>query len=90
MNSYEEFSSVLEKVEEKLGKDALKDMHIHVSGIEYGLKGEKRHINLKESDFKFEELLRVLKDFNADGTIIIESPNLEEDATMLKKRWKEL
>jgi deoxyribonuclease-4 len=90
MNSYEEFSSVLEKVEEKLGKDALKDMHIHVSGIEYGLKGEKRHINLKESDFKFEDLLRVLKDFNVDGIIIIESPNLEEDATMLKKRWKEL
>lgn len=90
MNSYEEFTSLLERVEDKLGKDAIKDLHIHVSGIEYGLKGEKRHLNLKESDFKFEDLLKALKDFNARGIIIIESPNLEEDAMMLKKIWKSI
>lgn len=90
MNSYEEFTSLLEKVEDKLSEEAIKDLHIHVSGIEYGLKGEKRHLNLKESDFKFEELLKALKDFNADGIIIVESPNLEEDAMMLKRLWKKI
>jgi len=73
-----------------LGKEALKDMHIHVSGIEYGMRGEKRHLNLKESDFKYEDLLRVLKDYDVEGIIIIESPNLEEDALMLKKKWEDL
>ncbi len=90
MNSYEEFSSILETVERVLGREALKDLHVHVSGIEYGLKGEKRHLNLKESDFKFEDLLKALKDFKAKGTIIVESPNLEEDAIMLKRLWQKI
>ena len=87
-NSYDEFCKILEMVENMLGKDALRRMHIHVSGIEYGLKGEKRHLNLKESDFKYMDLLKVLRDFEIDGTIIVESPNLEEDALMLKEAWK--
>ncbi len=90
VNSYEEFLRILERIEDVLGKEALKDMHIHVSGIEYGLRGEKRHLNLRESDFRYEDLLRALKDFKAEGTIIVESPNLEEDAIMLKRVWKEL
>jgi deoxyribonuclease-4 len=87
-NSYEEFCQILEMVEGFLGSDALKTLHVHVSGIEYGLKGEKRHLNLRESDFKYEELLRAFKDFRVDGTVIVESPNLEEDAIMLKRLWK--
>ncbi len=89
-NSYEEFCEILSSVERYLGKEALKRMHMHVSGIEYGLKGEKRHLNLKHSDFKFEELLRALKDFDVDGTVIVESPNLEEDAILLKRLWYEM
>lgn len=87
-NSYDEFCKILEMVENLLGKDALMRMHMHVSGIDYGLKGEKRHLNLKESDFKYMDLLRALRDFEVDGTIIVESPNLEEDALMLKEAWK--
>ncbi len=90
MNSYEEFSSLLEMIERVLGKDAIRDLHVHVSGIEYGLKGEKRHLNLKESDFRFEDLLRALKDFKAKGIVIVESPNLEEDAIMLKRIWQKI
>ncbi len=90
MNSYDEFCSILERIEEKIGKEALRNMHMHVSGIEYGLKGEKRHLNLKQSDFKYEDLLRALRDFKVEGTLIVESPNLEEDALMLKDLWNKL
>lgn len=89
-NSYEEFASMLEMVEKVLGREALKDMHIHISGIEYDLKGEKRHLNLCESDFRFEEFLKALVDFSADGLVICESPNLEEDAIMLRKKFEEI
>ena len=34
-NTYEEFSAILEKVEEGLGREALDNMHIHFSGIAY-------------------------------------------------------
>ena len=85
-NSYDEFCQILEKVE-GLGKEALKNMHIHVSGIEYGLKGEKKHLNLDESDFRYLDLLKALVDFKVKGVVICESPNLEEDALKLKKEY---
>ncbi len=89
MNSYDEFKYILEKVENHLGNEALKNFHGHISGIEYGKSGEKRHLNLKESDMKYEDLIKVLKEFNVSGLLIIESPNLEEDALMLKKLYLE-
>jgi len=89
-NSYEEFSDVLSRIEDALGREALGNMHIHVSGIEYGEKGEIRHLNLRESDLEYEDLVRALKDFNVKGVLISESPNLEEDALTLKKLFESL
>ena len=90
LNSYQEFSWMLDQVGEKLGRKALENLHIHVSGIEYGKQGEKKHLNLKESDFRFEELLQALKEYNARGLVIAESPNLEEDALLLKRTYERL
>lgn len=89
-NSYDEFRKVLEDSEKALGKDFLKNMHIHVSGIEYTEKGERRHLILSESDFKYKELLRALKDMDCRGIVICESPNIETDALFLKKTFEEL
>ena len=85
LNNLKEFSNILELIEKKLGKQALENMHIHVAGIAYGEKGEKHHLNLKESDFNYKELLKALKEFNAKGILISESPNIEEDALLMKK-----
>jgi len=83
-NTYDEFRSVLELIERELGKEALKHMHIHVSGIEYGDRGEVRHLNLDECSFNYRDLIKVLKEFNVEGVVISESPNLEEDALKMK------
>ena len=79
-----EFSQVLDQVGEKLGREALDDLHLHVSGINYGEKGERNHLNLADSDFQYIELIQALKDHEAKGIVICESPNLEEDALMLQ------
>lgn len=89
-NSYLEFSKILSRVEEALGKDGLSNMHMHISGVEYDRNGEKRHLNLKDSDFNYPELMQVLKEFNVQGRIILESPVLEQDALMLRKIYTEL
>ncbi len=89
-NSYPEFASILLQIKDCLGKTALDDMHIHVSGIDYGDKGERKHLNLKESDFQYTELLRALKDYDAKGIVICESPNLEEDALLLQATYNTL
>lgn len=89
-NSYAEFASILEQIERQLGRAALDNMHIHVSGIAYGAKGEIKHLNLKESDFDYVGLTKALKAFNVNGLVISESPNLEEDALLLQRTYNSL
>lgn len=87
-NTYVEFSQVLDQVGEKLGRDALDNLHLHISGIAYGDKGERNHLNLEESDFQYVELLQALKDHDAKGIVICESPNLEDDALLLQRTYR--
>jgi deoxyribonuclease-4 len=89
-NTTEEFRALLTAYEKGLGRDALNNMHIQVTGIEYGPKGEKHHLNLKESDMKWKELLKVWKEFKLKGVVITESPNIEEDSLLLQKTWRSL
>jgi deoxyribonuclease-4 len=87
VNSYTDFHRVLSKVARKLGPRALRNAHIHIAGIHYGDKGEIKHLNLGEGDFRCDEWLEVLRDLAVEGLVICESPNLEEDALMLKKLY---
>jgi deoxyribonuclease-4 len=89
-NSYEEFTQVLNYLERELGKEALKNMHMHFSGIEYGEKGEIKHLNLEDSDFEYVDLAKALKDYSIEGVIISESPNIEGDALLLKKIYQQV
>ncbi len=89
-NTYREFASILEAIEKKLGKKGLENMHIHITGIAYGEKGEKHHLTLKESDLKYMELLKALKDFKVKGVVVSESPNIEEDALLMQKVFSKL
>ena len=90
-NSYQEFLAVLDRVEKKLGRRGLDNMHIHLSGIAYGRKGEIKHLMLRDSDLHYTELLRALKDRRAKGVVICESaPYLEQDAVLLQETYRSL
>lgn len=89
-NTYEDFCAVLERVKEEIGADALKNMHVHISGVSSNSKGDLKHINLEDSKFNWKDLLKSLKDYQCEGYIICNSPNLEEDALKLKKYYSEL
>lgn len=87
VNTYAEFSHILELYGKTLGDKALTQLHIHLSGIQYGEKGEKEHLPLKESDLNLEDLFRSLKAFHCSGRILCESPIMEDDALYLKELW---
>ncbi|MBN1331550.1 TIM barrel protein [Candidatus Dojkabacteria bacterium] len=119
-NSKKEFREMLDLIKTELGADFLKDMHIHISGINYSDKGERNHLTLlgeyenyiKEgmqlpeiehsyedirkhkkigpADIKWKELLEVLKEKRVGGIVVCESPNLEHDAMLMKKYYKQL
>lgn len=90
MNSYDEWSRVLEAYGEALGGDALQTLHIHMSGIEYGEKGEKNHLPIEEADFDLQALFKTLKAFNGGGRILCESPVMEDDAQLMQRTWLEI
>jgi deoxyribonuclease-4 len=89
-NSYQEFADILAELENGLGRTVLGNMHIHMSGIEYTAKGERNHLVLKESDFKYKELMKAFKDFKIKGVVVCESPNIEEDALLMKREYESL
>jgi len=61
-------------------------IHAHFAGIEYGEKGEKRHVLTPEKDIK--ELFKALKKHKINCTIINESPDPLGDALKMKKLLK--
>jgi deoxyribonuclease IV len=90
MNSYDEWARVLEACGKELGDGVLRRLHIHLSGIEYGPKGEKNHLVLEEADLDLKALFRALQAFGGRGRILCESPAMEDDALKMKATWQEV
>jgi deoxyribonuclease-4 len=89
-NTYEEFCTIFEKIDEKLGARALNNFHAHIAGIAYSDKGERHHLVLEESDFNYKDLLKAFKKYNTKGVIVCESPSIEADCKILKDYYESL
>ncbi len=89
-NRREDFIAMLDEIARRLGPEALRRLHVHVAGIEFGPGGERRHLPLRESAFAFREVLRALRERDVRGWVVCESPELEDDALHLQRAWREL
>lgn len=89
-NTLEEFRDILSQIEKGLGREALNNMHIQCCGINYGPKGEKNHLNFKESDMNWQDMLKAWKEFKIKGVVITESPSVEGDALLLQREFAKL
>ncbi|MBQ3642038.1 TIM barrel protein [bacterium] len=89
-NTYDEFCRMLEYTGNELGVDVFNNFHAHLAGIEYSVKGEKNHLILQESDMNYKDLLKAFKKFDVKGALVCESPNIEDDAKLLKEYYLSL
>lgn len=89
-NTYDEFAKVFETIGNEIGQYALENFHAHIAGIEYGEKGEKKHLLLEESDMNYKDLMKAFKDFDVKGVVVCESPIMEKDAVLLKTYYESL
>lgn len=87
MNSESEWQKLFDNYQKYLRGDSLKNLHIHMSGIEYTQKGEKNHLPIQESDFNIHALFKVLNAFDFSGRILCESPVMENDAIFMQELW---
>ncbi len=74
VNSYDEFVDVFRRVEAALGRAGLESLHAHLSGIDYGPRGEKFHLPLNECDLRYRELLQAMIDCDVRGVVAVEAP----------------
>ncbi len=88
LNSYEEWKRILAAYKKALGARSLRRLHCHLSGIEYGAKGERNHVRFAESDLDLEGLFQALAEFGVQGRLLCESPVLEEDALVFQQVWR--
>lgn len=90
MNNYETWTNCLDMYASTLGPESLQRLHIHLSGIEYGAKGEKNHLPLEEADINIRAIFQALNEFGCQGRILCESPVLEDDALVMQGIWEEV
>jgi len=82
----DDFRKVIVEIENRLGTEAVKDMHCHFAKIEFTDKGEKRHHTMDEADYgpDFMMLAKVIAEFKLKPVIISESPILDADAIKMR------
>jgi deoxyribonuclease IV len=88
LRSVEEFRKIAVAAEEKLGTEAMRNMHCHFSKIEYTYKtGERRHCTLDEPGFgpEFAKLAEVIVDFKLRPVIICETAVQDVDALKMRE-----
>ena len=93
INDYQGFLKVLEVIENTLGLDRLRRLHIHFSHIEYTKGGEKKHLNFEDGLFgpNFEPVCEALLKKGVEPMIISESAGKQdEDSLEMKRIYEEL
>jgi deoxyribonuclease-4 len=91
LDSPETFEKVFDRIEAVLGRDRMKNIHIHFSRIEFTDGGEKRHRTLDEMEYgpEFRHLASILLRKAVEPVIICESRGvMAEDALKMKNIYK--
>lgn len=88
LKTEEDYREIISYIFKELGEEKAKKIHIHFSKIEYGSKGEIRHLTLEDEVYgpDFAPLAKVLKEFDVSPVVICESSEvMAKDALLLKE-----
>lgn len=91
LKSSEDFDGLFQVLKNKLG-ERFNKVHIHFSKIQYGPKGELKHLTFYSDVEKFgpnfEDLVPILKKYNIDSVVICESHGSQtKDALIMKEKF---
>jgi len=89
----DDFNTVFDMIENSLGTERARKLHIHFSRIEFTQAGEKMHHTMEDTEYgpDFEILARVLVERKTEPVIICESRDrMAEDAVILKEIYEKV
>ncbi len=93
VNSYKAYEDILNRIENELGKERLKNFHSHFSKIEYTEGGEKRHLTFEDTLYgpKFEPLMELIYKKGLSPIFVCESAGTQSlDSLSMKKYYEAL
>lgn len=90
LNNYAAFCGMLEQVKAGLGPQALKEMHLHAGSVAFTEKGETHALVLDdpESQFRYKELIQAFVEYDVEGWVTVETPDVERSALMFKQEYE--
>ncbi len=93
LKNCEDFENIIKLCREKLGEKRGNEFHVHFSKIEFGEKGELRHLTFEDEKFgpNFEPFAKALKNQKVSPRILCESAGTQsQDALFMKKYYENL
>ncbi len=93
LKTSDDFKRVIDYSIEKLGLEKTNSSHVHFSKIQYGEKGEIRHLNFDDKIYgpNFEPFAELLANYNLSMRIICESmTDMPKDALAMKKIYHKM
>ncbi len=93
LRGYGDYKEIFDYTIGHLGRGKTEKLHIHFSKIQYGAKGEIRHLDFTDEKYgpDFEPLMQVLSDYRLLPRVICESSeNMAEDALQMKRYYDKI
>lgn len=86
LKTKDDFRKIIDRSIEVIGRERTNIAHVHFSKIEYGAKGEIKHLTLEDNIYgpEFEPLAELFKEYHLNCTVICESREYQgRDAKIL-------
>ena len=93
LKSEDDYREIFDYCIKTLGRERTNNCHIHFSKIQYGPKGEIKHLNYDDEIYgpEFDPLAKVLIEYNLSPRVICESMSqMPHDALIMKKIYSKL
>jgi deoxyribonuclease-4 len=93
LKNQDDFQNIVDKLFDGLGEVKTKNMHVHFSKIQYGPKGEIKHLTFEDNIYgpEFDAFAEVIVKNGLTPHILSESAGTQsDDALAMKKIWSNL
>lgn len=90
LKKQDDFQAIIDKMFDGIGEEKTKNMHVHFSKIQYGPKGEIKHLTFEDQIYgpEFDAFADVIVKNNLTPHVLSESAGTQsEDALNMKQLW---
>jgi len=88
----DDYAKILDEIENRLGTEATKNLHVHYTLVEFTEKGEKVHHTMSEPGYgpNFRPFAELIHELDLKPVVISESPVLDQDSIKMRDMLLEI